>query len=359
MNLRLESSVRVILCSLALSCLASLAAGQPSFGWQPQTSGTSASLRGISVVDDRTAWASGSGGAVIRTVDGGETWTDVRVQQAGALDLRDIQALSAEEAVVMSAGAPATFFRTTNGGQTWQETFRDARPAIFFDAMDFSSPQRGVAFSDPIDGRFVVIRTTTAGQSWQLLPAENSPSARRGEAGFAASGTCLVARGTDRIWIAAGGAADQPDAKARVHFTVDGGRTWRVADTTLPTGPSRGVFSLAFFDDLRGVAVGGDYTAPDDVNGVACVTSDGGKTWRAPTAGPTGYRSAVAVWPKSAGPLCITVGRNGADLSRDGGMHWHRAGDTPYQAIGFAGSGSIGYAVGAKGAVATVRRKSS
>ena len=55
--------------------------------------------------------------------------------------------------------------------------------------------------------------------------------------------------------------------------------------------------------------------------------------------------------------LCIAVGRNGADISADGGQHWRRAGDTPYQAIALASDGSLGFAVGAAGAVAAVSRE--
>ena len=328
-----------------------------SIRWQPQASGTNVSLRGISIVDPLIAWASGADGTVIRTVDGGALWADASVPQAGQLDLRDIHAFSADEAVVMGAGAPARFFYTQDGGRHWQPAFSDNRPSIFFDAMAFSSPQNGLAFSDPIDGRFVVVRSTTRGRSWQLLPADSSPRARDGEGGFAASGTCLVVRGKDRIWIGAGGAADETAARARVHFSVDGGRTWRVSATPLPAGPTRGIFSLAFFDDLHGVAVGGDYTAADDADQIACFTSDGGVTWSPCQVGPSGYRSAVAEWPDALQKLCIAVGRNGVDFSADGGKHWRRVGETPYQAIALASDGSIGFAVGAAGAVAAVSRE--
>src|SRR5437764_1017095 len=43
--------------------------------WTPQVSNTRASLRGVSAVDARTVWASGSGGTWLLTNDGGPTWT--------------------------------------------------------------------------------------------------------------------------------------------------------------------------------------------------------------------------------------------------------------------------------------------
>ena len=57
-------------------------------GWQQIDSGVEASLRGLSVVDTKTVWCSGSDGTVIRTEDGGQTWANVSVAQAPELDFR-------------------------------------------------------------------------------------------------------------------------------------------------------------------------------------------------------------------------------------------------------------------------------
>src|ERR1700758_3923363 len=65
---------------------------------------TTASLRGLSVVNDRIVWASGSGGTVVRTIDGGETWKVLRVAGAGELDLRGIHALDENDAIAISSG---------------------------------------------------------------------------------------------------------------------------------------------------------------------------------------------------------------------------------------------------------------
>src|SRR5690242_1843866 len=39
--------------------------------WQPSTTGSDARLRGLSAVSRHVAWASGSQGTILRTVDGG------------------------------------------------------------------------------------------------------------------------------------------------------------------------------------------------------------------------------------------------------------------------------------------------
>ena len=67
--------------------------------WVPQPSGTTARLRGLSVVDERVAWASGAGGTVLRTVDGGATWRRRVVPDAERLDFRDIEAFDERDGV--------------------------------------------------------------------------------------------------------------------------------------------------------------------------------------------------------------------------------------------------------------------
>ncbi len=42
--------------------------------WVKQTVNTTASFRGLSVVNEKVVWASGTDGTVIRTIDGGKTW---------------------------------------------------------------------------------------------------------------------------------------------------------------------------------------------------------------------------------------------------------------------------------------------
>ncbi|HMA53943.1 MAG TPA: YCF48-related protein, partial [Acidobacteriota bacterium] len=158
----------------------------PSLSWVVQASGTTASLRGLSAVDDRTAWASGSNGTVLRTLDGGATWTILSVPGAAATDFRDVEAFGPDDAVVMGIDRPATIFRTTDGGKTWSRTFADDSPGIFLDGLAFVDEKNGWAVGDPMDGRFLIISTTDGGATWEPLPAASRPAALEGEAAFAA-----------------------------------------------------------------------------------------------------------------------------------------------------------------------------
>src|SRR5574338_1306112 len=80
-----------------------LALAQAS-AWQEQPSGVTARLRGMSAVSERVAWASGAGGTVVRTVDGGATWQVRPVPGAEKLDFRDVDAFSESTAYILSIG---------------------------------------------------------------------------------------------------------------------------------------------------------------------------------------------------------------------------------------------------------------
>ncbi|HYD51393.1 MAG TPA: hypothetical protein VEA99_02150 [Gemmatimonadaceae bacterium] len=326
----------------ALLLFAASAAGAQ---WVPQQSTTTADLRGVSAVSARVAWASGTRGTVLRTTDGGTTWRADTVPGAGALDFRDVEALDARRAWVLSIGngGASRIYHTRDGGRNWALQFTSRDTTAFFDCLAFWDADRGIAVSDPVRGRFVVLATANGGRTWTPLDSAASPPAREGEGAFAASGTCLVTRGVRSAWIATA-------FGARVLRSSDRGRTWRDAPTPLAAGaPAKGVFSLAFRDARRGVAVGGDYEHPLDTSRVAAFTTDGGATWAPAARGPGGYRSGAA-WIPGAGDRYVAVGTSGSDLSLDGGRTWRALDDTNLNAVSFARDGS-GWAVGPKGTI--------
>ena len=324
--------------------------------WIVQAGGTKASLRGLSVVDDLTAWASGSNGTVLRTIDGGATWTILPVPGASTTDFRDVEAFGPDEAIVMGIGRPATIFRTTDGGRTWTRTFADDSPGIFLDGLAFFDEERGLAVGDPMDGRFFFISTTDGGATWGPLPPPSRPTALEREAAFAASGTSLAVLDGDRVWLCTGGTA------SRVWRSEDGGRHWQAAPSDLRAGsPSAGGFSIAFWDERRGITIGGDYKAEAEAVGNAAVSVDGGLTWTSVKARPPGgFREAVAFVPGTSPPVAVTVGPSGSDFSLDLGQTW-----TPIvtpaglHALGFAKMGRAGWAVGRGGLIAKLSRSES
>ena len=337
-------SLFIIHYSLA-TCLT--ATGQPSFRFTTQSTPTTASLRGLSVVSDQVVWTSGSAGTVLRTTDGGTAWTQRPVPNADSLDFRSLYALSADEALVLSAGAPALLYHTTDGGTTWQLRYENRTPGIFFDALTFWNPTHGIAMSDPLDGQFVLIATHDGGQTWQQLPTDNMPPPAVGEAGFAASNGGLATQGGQHVWLATGG------AQARVFHSQDRGQHWQVANTPMQQGnASQGIFAMVMTDSRRGGAVGGDYLQPADTTRSACFTTDGGQTWQLPKTFPGGYRSAVAYHP--ATEVLLTVGPSGSDYSSDHGRTWNSLDTVGYHTVRFAPDQRVGWAAGSDGRIAKV-----
>jgi photosystem II stability/assembly factor-like uncharacterized protein len=316
--------------------------------WTDQPSGVTERLRGVSAVSNRVAWASGSAGTVLRTGDGGATWQSLTIPGAEKLDFRDIDAVSEQVAYVLSIGSgeSSRIYKTIDGGRAWALQFTNSDAKAFFDAMAFWDADRGIAFSDSVDGRLVILRTDTGGRLWTRVPAEGLPPALDNEGAFAASGTNVAVYGRDQVWIGTGAAA-----VARVLRSVDGGRTWTAAATPLAAGPSSGIFSIAFRDADHGIVVGGDYRKENEAIDNAAITSDGGRTWTKVT-GLSGFRSVVSYLPGASTPTVIAVGPQGADQSTDDGRTWTvLAGTSGLHTFAFAKQGRAGWGAGEKGRI--------
>ncbi len=286
------------------------------------------SLRGLDAVSPRTAWVSGDDGGVWRTTDAGKTWKSLKPTTDKVLTFRDIEATSTKVAQVLAIGprAQSRILRTVDGGKTWTETFRNAEETAFYDCMAmFADGVHGLAMSDPVDGRFRVIATADGGATWSVVDPAGMPEALEGEYGFAASGTCLVTAGTSDAWLATGGPA------SRVFHSTDYGLTWTVAETSIPPNTEAGgVFSLAFRNPKLGIAVGGNFLKPGNGRKMSSRTGDGGATWiRAGNLG--GYRSGVAWVPHAK--AAVAVGPEGTDFSVNGGRTWSAIGTDGYHAV--------------------------
>ena len=343
---------RMNAAAILLILFATIASAQ----WESQTSGTTTRLRGVSAVSQSIAWASGDKGTYARTVDGGKTWTTGQVPDAGELDFRDVDAFSLDTAYLLAIGEgeKSRIYKTTDGGLNWTLQFKNKRPTAFFDAMAFWDSQHGIALSDPVDGRFLIITTADGGATWKEMPAKGMPLALQGEGAFAASGTCIAVQGKQNVSFGTGG----PEG-ARVFSSIDGGRSWKVTTTPITSGKTAGIFSILFSDSKRGVIVGGDYTKEREVGNNVAWTSDGGKTWQlAEKERPNGYRSGVALAGGGMRTSLITVGPSGSDFSVSGGKSWHILGEEGFHSVSFARNSNVGWAVGENGRIAKYKGQS-
>jgi photosystem II stability/assembly factor-like uncharacterized protein len=256
----------------------------------------------------------------------------------------------------MGLGRPAAHFRTPDGGRTWTRTCADDSPGIFLDGLAFFDKESGLAVGDPMNGKFFLISTADGGATWDPLPLASRPAALDGEAAFAASGTSLSVLGRERVWLCSGGTV------SRVWRSGDKGRHWQASPSALLAGsPSAGGFSVAFWDERKGITVGGDYKTEAEAIGNAAVSVDGGRTWKSVKARPPGgFREAVAFVPGTSPPIAVAVGPSGSDYSFDMGRTW-----TPIvtpaglHALGFAKSGRAGWAVGRDGLIAKLTGRES
>lgn len=286
-------------------------AGVGQTGPQILPSNTTESLRGVSVVSDKIAWASGTHGTYLRTSDG-RLWVPDQVVGAEGLDFRGVVAFSADEAFLMAAGPgdQSRIYHSGDAGRHWQLQYSNTNPQGFFDCMVFWDRRHGIVLGDPIPDEAGKLKfellITEDGQSWRQIPAAQLPLALEGEGAFAASNSCLAilprkggpsaAPGPSaleeqdaNIWFATGGKA------ARVFHSADHGHSWQVFDTPIMHGPdSAGIFSIAFRDANHGVIAGGDYKHPEQDGPNLAFTSDGGKTWSVSKIFPQSYYSAVA-----------------------------------------------------------------
>ncbi|HLI76526.1 MAG TPA: hypothetical protein VKV02_06230 [Acidobacteriaceae bacterium] len=373
--------------------------------WQLQDAHTTADLRGIDNVGNGVAWASGTNGTVLRTEDAGFVWRLCAIPpNAEHLDFRAIQAFDNNTAIVMSSGKGdlSRLYKTTDGCQTWTLLFTNPDKDGFWDALQAhtagpsdkqtchsSTPQiNGAIFGDPAIHKSNQWDTTTQPSFYlatftinsSCAPDELNPSASAlfsgpGEAAFAASNSVLRELGPNAFWM---GTARQI-IQYEFGFTSPGKYAAGVVcglHVPFPRAtPSQGLFSFAIrpnsieepkaikfghnFNCIKAdiVAVGGDYTKPDDPESTAAFTA-GSNKFSLATTPPHGYRSAVAYDPTHH--LWITVGPNGTDISTDDGRNWRplkpnpAAGDTP-DADQHWNALSLPYVVGPHGRIATLR----
>jgi photosystem II stability/assembly factor-like uncharacterized protein len=333
-----------------------LAAANPH-PWSIVTTGLDTNLRSISVVyspnpngaHSPIVWASGSNGVILRSIDLGKAWKRLRIPGGDSLDFRGIRAFDAFTTYAMSSGEgeKSRIYKTIDGGQIWKLQYTGDRAAIFLDAIACMSRRECIALSDPVDGKFVLLRTTD-GEHWNEFPRDSMPAALPAEGAFAAGNTSLAACAGEIYFGTGGGSA------ARVFHSSNGGRSWGVSETPLAAGnASSGIFSIACSGNAV-VAVGGDYKNQASSNAGAAYSLDRGVTWRLASSQPSGYRSAVALITDS---FLVAVGPNGEDISRDGGVRWIRSDSLNLNAIAVLDSENV-WAAGPNGTIAHFESRS-
>jgi len=238
----------------------------------------------------------GSAWSVLRSVDGGKTWSDMR-----ASGLPDVEAgVGAAAALgdgVLLLASPAGVYRSVNAGATWQ-------------------PLEGALSAGKVH-RFAVL--PRAGSSTAtVLAATGYGIVASGDAGslWRSYGTGLPANAPLDGLLTHPGQPAQLIAPLRhdgrgpaVLISRDGGQAWLPSDGGIPTGGAT-AWAMDPANSLGFALAGWEHVS---------VTTDGGATWKTELV-PFGQRTAIAYAPSASDR--IYVDGSPALRSMDGGATW-------------------------------------
>lgn len=238
---------------------------------------------------------------------------------------------------MLSAGRPALLFKTGNQG-LMELVYEEDVEGVFYDSMAFWNDNEGLAVGDEMEGCLSVIVTRDGGSTWNKIPCTQLPEALAGEGAFAASNTNISIVG-DKTWVGT--------TAGNIYYSADRGNNWEVYETPIISGEAtQGIYTLDFFSQEVGMAMGGDYTAPDVMKGNKALTEDGGRTWKLVADGNLpGYTSCVQFVPDSQGEELAAVSYSGISYTNNRGVNWVKLSNEPFYTMRFVND-STAYAAG-------------
>jgi photosystem II stability/assembly factor-like uncharacterized protein len=340
-----EAQIRALFVSFLILFLSSFTAysqyhnAQPKILWHGDTSLV---FRGISALSDQVIWASSNQGVVVKTEDGGISWTIMKILGAEGIQFRDIHLFNEKTALIMGSGWPTRIYKTADAGVNWRLVYENSDTAVFLDGFDFWSDGYGICFGDPINNRFFMLKTEDKGEHWEEI---EGPLANQGEAGFAASGTSLVCFEDSIAMFGSGGSV------SNVFFSTNRAGVWESAPSELLSGHnSQGVFGMAYNKE-RVLFVGGDYMKEHEKTKTSAAywlqkgKLNGGFTRGLP------FQSAI-VWYNYN--IAISVGTPGCYFSSDFGLTWQKFTNMPLHTITKSRTGNAVFAAGPKGRIVKI-----
>ncbi len=244
---------------------------------------------------------------------------------------------NATDFFMLSVANPALLYKTGEDGKM-DLVYKEEDDSVFYDAMIFWNNREGIAVGDAMNGCISIVITRDGGHHWTKLSCDDLPEAFEGEGAFAASNTNIEIVG-DKTWVAT--------TSGRIYFSPDKGKTWEVYQTPIVNAePTQGIYSMDFWDEKLGIAMGGDYTNPENNSANKAITTDGGKTWKLVADGQEpDYKSCVQFVPNSDGKEIVAMGFTGISYSNDTGETWKKLSEEGFYTLRFFND-SIAYAAG-------------
>lgn len=288
------------------------------------------SVRAIEVTKSNTLWFAGNQGRYGRIVNG-QLDLDSISHQGKYPQFRSI-AFNGTHVFLLSIEAPALLYKIDPGKPlgNYELVYKESHPKVFYDSMTFLDSKNGIAMGDPTEDCLSVIKTYNGGNTWTKMSCDDLPKIINGEAAFAASNTNVTSF-TSKVWMVTGG------TKARVFASSDKGNTWQVYDTPMiQGGKMTGIFSVAFFDDQKGIIMGGDWENKKDNEASKAITNNGGTTWEIIAKNQLpGYISCVKYVPQGQGKEIMAVSTEGIFYSKDQAKNWYKISDKGYYSLQF------------------------
>lgn len=291
----------------------------------------STSIRAITAIDAHKVIYAGSNGDVGFFSDREKnTAAPIKITYQDSIhpNFRSI-ASNSKAIFALSISNPALLYRIFNG--KFELKYTENHEKVFYDSMHFFDDNlHGIAVGDPTQDCASIILTSDGGNTWNKIPCSKLPKFEENEAFFAASNTNIKTIGRT-VWIGSGG------KKARILKSDDFGDTWQIFETPIIQGEGpQGIYSIDFADKNNGIAIGGDYSKPEENIRNKAITSDGGKTWLIVADGQNpNYKSCVQYVPNTNGKEVFAAGVTGISFSNNGGITWKEVSKEPYYSIQF------------------------
>lgn len=296
----------------------------------------SLSIRAIELIGNSLVIAANKG--FIGTIDlaSGKVFATTQAYDTIVPEFRSI-AHTSKEVFVLSVGNPALLYKSGDHSKM-ELVYTEAADTVFYDAMTFWNDAEGIAVGDSMEGCLSILITRDGGYHWKKLPCEVLPKGMEGEGAFAASNTNIKIIG-NHTWIAT--------TNGRIFYSADKGLTWKVVQApVIHEKATEGIYSIDFYDENLGFAIGGDYTQPKNNKANKAITKDGGNTWQLIAEGDEpAYMSCVQFVPNTKGMGLVAIGFNGISYSKDKGTTWEKMSDEGFYTLRFKND-TVAYAAG-------------
>lgn len=222
--------------------------------WFEQSSNTHLMLYRPHFVNANTGWVVGESGIVLKTTNGGDTWTG----QPSSPYQRLISVCFIDENTGWVAGEGGTIRKTTDGGATWVTQASGTTEGL--SDIQFIDANTGWAFGN----WGTLLKTTNGGTTWARM-VTNAPTHSFWDGHFISA---------DVGWAAG--------TEGTILKTVNGGLTWALQ----PSGTTKHLSGFSTVDGITAWAGGSD--------GTLLKTTDGGATWTPQASGTTKMISSLA-----------------------------------------------------------------